>query len=53
MKFDPLRNADDYPRDLVGYGETPPDPKWPGNSRIAVQFVINYEEGGEKLHPPW
>ncbi len=47
MKFDPLSTMDDYPRDLVGYGETPPDPKWPGNSRIAVQFVINYEEGGE------
>ncbi len=36
-----------YPRDLVGYGRTPPDPKWPGGARIAVQFVINYEEGGE------
>ena len=37
----------DYPRDLLGYGETPPDPQWPGGARIAVQFVINYEEGGE------
>lgn len=37
----------DYPRDLVGYGRTPPNPHWPGNARIAVQFVINYEEGGE------
>ncbi|SER03277.1 chitin deacetylase [Faunimonas pinastri] len=36
-----------YPRDMTGYGRTPPDPKWPGNARIAVQFVINYEEGGE------
>src|ERR1700733_3524362 len=36
-----------YPRDLVGYGRTPPDPKWPGGARIAVQFVVNYEEGGE------
>ncbi|MBS9479243.1 allantoinase PuuE [Ancylobacter radicis] len=36
-----------YPRDLIGYGRTPPDPKWPGDARIAVQFVINYEEGGE------
>ncbi|MEM6666328.1 MAG: allantoinase PuuE [Pseudomonadota bacterium] len=35
------------PRDLIGYGRTPPDPKWPGGARIAVQFVINYEEGGE------
>ena len=36
-----------YPRDMIGYGRTPPDPKWPGGARIAVQFVINYEEGGE------
>ncbi len=36
-----------YPRDLTGYGRTPPDPKWPGGARIAVQFVVNYEEGGE------
>ena len=34
-------------RDLIGYGRTPPDPQWPGQSEIAVQFVINYEEGGE------
>jgi len=38
---------DTYPRDLIGYGRTPPDPRWPGNARIAVQFVLNYEEGGE------
>jgi len=36
-----------YPRDLIGYGRTPPDPKWQGQARLAVQFVINYEEGGE------
>ncbi|CAM3856878.1 allantoinase PuuE [Smaragdicoccus niigatensis] len=36
-----------YPRDMVGYGPHPPDPKWPGDARIAVQFVLNYEEGGE------
>jgi putative urate catabolism protein len=36
-----------YPRDLLGYGRTPPDPRWPGRARVAVQFVINYEEGGE------
>ena len=36
-----------YPRDLIGYGRTPPDPQWPGHARIAVQFVINYEEGSE------
>ena len=35
------------PRDLVGYGASPPDPAWPGGARIAVQFVINYEEGAE------
>jgi len=36
-----------YPRDMVGYGRTPPDPRWPGGARIALQFVVNYEEGGE------
>ena len=36
-----------YPRDLHGYGAEVPDPKWPGGSRLAVQFVINYEEGAE------
>jgi len=37
----------DYPRDMVGYGAHPPHPQWPGDARIAVQFVVNYEEGGE------
>ncbi len=37
----------DYPRDMVGYGANPPHPHWPGNARIAVQFVVNFEEGGE------
>jgi allantoinase len=36
-----------YPRDLVGYGARPAHAQWPGNARIAVQFVLNYEEGGE------
>ena len=36
-----------YPRDLVGYGRTPPHARWPGGVRLAVQFVVNYEEGGE------
>jgi OHCU decarboxylase len=36
-----------YPRDMHGYGQNPPDPKWPGGAYIAVQFVLNYEEGGE------
>jgi putative urate catabolism protein len=34
-------------RDLVGYGERPPDPRWPGGARLALNFVLNYEEGGE------
>ena len=37
----------DYPRDLIGYGRNPPHARWPGQARIAVQFVLNYEEGGE------
>lgn len=37
----------DYPRNLIGYGQHSPDPQWPGAARLAVQFVINYEEGGE------
>ena len=36
-----------YPRDLLGYGRNPPDPRWPLGARVAVQFVLNYEEGGE------
>ena len=36
-----------YPRDLIGYGNHPPHADWPGGARIAVQFVLNYEEGGE------
>jgi putative urate catabolism protein len=36
-----------YPRDLRGYGRNPPDPRWPGNASVAVQFVVNFEEGGE------
>ena len=37
----------DYPRDLIGYGQNPPNPKWPNNAKIAIRFVLNYEEGGE------
>ena len=40
-----------YPRDLVGYGRNPPHPAWPGDARIAVQFVMNYEEGSEYSIP--
>ncbi|MBF9233512.1 allantoinase PuuE [Microvirga alba] len=36
-----------YPRDLIGYGRNPPQPHWPNRARVCVQFVINYEEGGE------
>jgi OHCU decarboxylase len=36
-----------YPRDMRGYGATPPHPAWPNGAKIAVQFVLNYEEGGE------
>jgi putative urate catabolism protein len=42
--FDP---SSSYPRDLTGYGRTPPDPHWPNGAYVAVQFVLNYEEGGE------
>ena len=42
-----MTNPSDYPRDMTGYGRTPPNAKWPGGARVAVQFVINYEEGGE------
>lgn len=36
-----------YPRDLRGYGANPPNPRWPGGARLALQIVLNYEEGGE------
>ena len=37
-----------YPRDLIGYGKSPPDPRWPGGARLALSIVVNYEEGGER-----
>ena len=40
-----------YSRDLVGYGAKPPHPHWPGDARIAVQIVVNYEEGSEYSIP--
>ena len=40
-------HSEDSQRDFVGYGRRPPDPEWPGGALIAVQFVVNYEEGGE------
>jgi chitin deacetylase len=36
----------DYPRDMVGYGRRPPDPRWPVEAALALQIVVNYEEGG-------
>jgi putative urate catabolism protein len=42
-----MSTYDNYPRDLAGYGRNPPHARWPGQARIAVQFVLNYEEGGE------
>ncbi len=39
--------GENYPRDMIGYGAAPPDPQWPGGAKIAVQFVLNYEEGSE------
>ena len=42
-----MTEASDYPRDLRGYGRNPPHARWPGDARVAVQFVVNYEEGGE------
>jgi putative urate catabolism protein len=43
----PLSTSEPYPRDLVGYGRSVPHARWPGGARIAVQVVVNYEEGGE------
>jgi putative urate catabolism protein len=40
-------NTPDYPRDLIGYGATPPHAAWPNGARIAINFVLNYEEGAE------
>jgi len=42
-----MRTDDHYPRDLAGYGRNPPHARWPGGARIALQFVLNYEEGAE------
>ncbi|KFI07189.1 allantoinase PuuE [Massilia sp. BSC265] len=42
-----MNTYSNYPRDLIGYGRKPPHPQWPGGARVALQFVLNYEEGGE------
>jgi putative urate catabolism protein len=41
----------EHPRDLIGYGANPPDPGWPAGARLAVNFVLNYEEGSEYSVP--
>jgi putative urate catabolism protein len=43
----PSQSPTDYPRDLAGYGRNTPNPRWPGGARVALQFVVNFEEGGE------
>ena len=42
---------EDLQRDFIGYGAHPPDPRWPNNARLAINFVINYEEGSEPAVP--
>ncbi len=42
-----MASGGEYPRDMRGYGGTPPHARWPGGARVALQFVLNYEEGGE------
>lgn len=39
--------TESYPRDLIGYGRKPPHPQWPNGARVALQFVLNHEEGAE------
>ncbi len=42
-----MATTDRYPRDMIGYGARPPHVRWPGGARIALQIVLNYEEGAE------
>ncbi|MES2115490.1 MAG: polysaccharide deacetylase family protein, partial [Pseudomonadota bacterium] len=42
-----MTTYDNYPRDMIGYGRNPPHANWPKRARVALQFVLNYEEGGE------
>jgi len=42
-----IENLNLYPRDMIGYGQKPTHPQWPNKARVALQFVLNYEEGGE------
>lgn len=49
MNLDPLKETKyDFPRDHNGFGRHPPNPEWPNGAKIAVSFVINYEEGAER-----
>ena len=47
MKKKIIQSLNSYPRDMTGYGQNSINPKWPNNAKVAVQFVLNYEEGGE------
>ena len=47
MSASTSESQDAYPRDMIGYGRNRPDPQWPGGALVTVQFVVNYEEGGE------
>jgi putative urate catabolism protein len=47
LRIPTMTTFDPYPRDLIGYGRVPVHPRWPGQARVALQFVLNYEEGGE------
>ena len=42
-----MEQTDHYPRNMIGYGSTPPHPRWPHEAKLAVSVVLNYEEGGE------
>ena len=47
INFKPNKIMMNYPRDMIGYGAIQPEVKWPNNARLALQIVLNYEEGGE------
>ncbi len=48
VEEEPETGMNRYPRDMIGHGPNPPDPQWPNGAKIAVQVVLNYEEGGER-----
>lgn len=47
----PVPSPDSHPRDFCGYGQNPPNPQWPGNASVALNFVMNFEEGSEYSIP--